>query len=138
MLLQGKLVFRFPAGSFTNLAARGRALLAEVAIRARMFLGTSLTARGVEKTLILGYALECFFRVGHPFPPNMYFQQSLPQIQARGNRGSMRERLERREKGEWIYRQETKLLFSHFQLFPHFSPLNHVLCSLLYSQGTTG
>ena len=54
LLSEGKLLFRFPARSFANLAARGRALLAEMAIRAGMFFGTSLTARGVEKALILG------------------------------------------------------------------------------------
>ena len=54
MLLKGKLVLRLPACSLANLAAGGRALLAKMAIRARMFLGTSLTARGIEKALILG------------------------------------------------------------------------------------
>lgn len=54
LLLKGKLVFRLTASSFTDLAARGRALLAEVAIRARMFLRTSSAARVVEKALILG------------------------------------------------------------------------------------
>ena len=54
LLLKGKLVFRFAASSFTDLAARGGALLTEVAIWARMFLRTSSAARVVEKTLILG------------------------------------------------------------------------------------
>jgi len=54
LLSKGKLFFRFPASSFANLAARGRALLAEMTIRARMLLGASLTARGIEKALILG------------------------------------------------------------------------------------
>jgi hypothetical protein len=53
LLSKGKLIFRFPAGSFTDLTARRRALLAEMAIRARMFLGAFLTARGIEKALIL-------------------------------------------------------------------------------------
>jgi len=54
LLLKGQLILRFPASSFTDLTARGRALLTEMAIRARMFLGTSFAARGVEKALILG------------------------------------------------------------------------------------
>jgi len=54
LLSKGKLVIRFPASPFANLTARGRALLAEMAIGARMFLGTSFTARGVEKALMLG------------------------------------------------------------------------------------
>ena len=54
MLLKGKLVFRFPACSLANLATGGRALLAKMAIGARMFLGASLTARGIEEALILG------------------------------------------------------------------------------------
>jgi len=54
LLLKGKLVLRFSASSFTDLAARGRALLTEMAIRARMFLGTSFAAGGVEKALVLG------------------------------------------------------------------------------------
>ena len=54
MLLKGKLVFRFRAISFTSLAARGGALLAEMAIWAGMSLKTSSAARLVEKALILG------------------------------------------------------------------------------------
>jgi hypothetical protein len=54
LLLKGKLIFRFPASSFAHLAARGRALLTEMAIWARMFLRPSSAARLVEKTLILG------------------------------------------------------------------------------------
>jgi hypothetical protein len=54
LLLKGKLVLRFPASFFTDLAARGRALLTEMAVRAGMFLGGSFTARVVEKSLILG------------------------------------------------------------------------------------
>jgi len=54
LLLKGKLVFRFTASSFADLAARGRALLTEMAIRARMFFRTSFTARVVEKALVLG------------------------------------------------------------------------------------
>jgi len=53
LLLKGKLVFRFTASSFTDLTARGRALLTEMAIWARMFLGGSSAARAVEKALIL-------------------------------------------------------------------------------------
>jgi hypothetical protein len=45
---------RFSASSSANLAARGRALLTEMAIRARMFFRTFFAARGVEKALILG------------------------------------------------------------------------------------
>jgi hypothetical protein len=54
LLLKGKLVLRLPAGSFADLAARGRALLTEMAIRARMFLGRSFATRAVEKALVLG------------------------------------------------------------------------------------
>ena len=53
LLLKGKVVLRFPASSFADLAARGRALLTEMAIRAGMFLGSSSAARLVEKALIL-------------------------------------------------------------------------------------
>ena len=77
LLLKGKIALRFPASSFADLTARGRALLTEMAIRARMFLGTSFAARGVEKALVLGEALECLFGVGHPFPPkNNLFRNS--------------------------------------------------------------
>jgi hypothetical protein len=54
LLAKGKLVCRFLAGFFAGLAARGRALLTEMAIWARIFLEPSSAARIVEKALILG------------------------------------------------------------------------------------
>jgi hypothetical protein len=68
LLSKGKLVFRFPACSFTHLAAGGRALLAEMAIGARMLLGSLSAARIEEKALIHRQALKFLFRVGHRSP----------------------------------------------------------------------